>query len=97
MLPRFNVVVTAWRQSCGNRAITSTVAEATFYHMPDPSADDRAFYACLTEQGVAVLSGHVIDLPGYFHISLTATDEMMERSLPSFTHAIQHANSSLRA
>lgn len=72
--------------------------EATFYLLPQaPQADDRAFCALLAEQGIAVLPGHVIELPGYFRISLTATDEMVERSLPIFAQAIQHANSSRRS
>jgi aspartate aminotransferase len=67
--------------------------EATFYLLPQaPIADDRAFCALLAEQGVAVLPGHVIDLPGYFRISLTATDDAIEKSLPLFQHAIQHTN-----
>ena len=67
--------------------------EATFYLLPQaPIADDRAFCALLAEQGVAVLPGHVIDLPGYFRISLTATDETIEKSLPLFHYAIRHAN-----
>jgi len=66
--------------------------EATFYLLPQaPVADDSAFCALLARQGVAVLPGHVIELPGYFRISLTATDEIVERSLPIFAHAIQHA------
>jgi aspartate aminotransferase len=70
--------------------------EATFYLLPQtPVADDRAFCALLAEHGVAVLPGHVIDLPGYFRICLTATDEAIERSLPIFAHAIQYASSRL--
>ena len=72
--------------------------EATFYLLPQaPQADDRAFCALLAEQGIAVLPGHVIELPGYFRISLIATEEMVERSLPIFAQAIQHANSSRRS
>ena len=72
--------------------------QATFYLLPQtPIADDRAFCALLAEQGVAVLPGHVIDLPGYFRLCLTATDEAIERSLPIFAHAIQHANSHLHS
>jgi aspartate aminotransferase len=52
-------------------------------------ADDSAFCALLARQGVAVLPGHVIELPGYFRISLTASDETVERSLPIFARAIQ--------
>lgn len=67
-----------------------------FYLLPRaPVADDRAFCALLAEQGVAVLPGHVIELPGYFRICLTATDEMIERALPVFAYAIHHADSRL--
>jgi aspartate aminotransferase len=71
--------------------------QATLYLLPQtPIADDRAFCALLAEQGVAVLPGHVIDLPGYFRLCLTATDETIERSLPIFAYAIHHATSHLR-
>jgi aspartate aminotransferase len=70
------------------------IPEATFYLLPrSPVADDRTFCALLAEEGVAVLPGHVIELPGYFRISLTATDEMVEQSLPIFARAIQQARS----
>ncbi|MGH4020180.1 MAG: aminotransferase class I/II-fold pyridoxal phosphate-dependent enzyme [Pseudonocardiaceae bacterium] len=70
------------------------VPEGTFYLLPRaPLADDRAFCALLAEEGVAVLPGHVVELPGYFRISLTATDEMVERSLPAFARAIERARS----
>jgi aspartate aminotransferase len=38
-----------------------------------------------------VLPDRVVELPGYFRISLTAADEMVERSLPVFARAIQRA------
>jgi aspartate aminotransferase len=68
------------------------VPEGTFYLLPRaPVADDRAFCALLASQGVLVLPEHVVELPGYFRISLTATDEMVERSLPVFADAIERA------
>ena len=68
------------------------IPEGTFYLLPRaPLADDRAFCALLAKEGVAVLPGHVVELPGYFRISLTATDEMVERSFPVFARAIQGA------
>ena len=71
------------------------IPEATFYLLPRaPIADDRAFCALVADQGVAVLPGHVIELPGYFRISLTATDEMVEQSLPIFARVIEQARSS---
>ncbi|HET9254738.1 MAG TPA: aminotransferase class I/II-fold pyridoxal phosphate-dependent enzyme [Pseudonocardiaceae bacterium] len=70
------------------------IPQATFYLLPQaPIADDHAFCAFLAEQGIAVLPGQVIELPGYFRISLTATDEMVEQSLPIFAEAIEHARS----
>lgn len=62
--------------------------EGTFYlwvRSPDP--DDYAFAAKLADQGVLVLPGVVSEGPGYFRISLTATMEMIERSLPVFASA----------
>jgi aspartate aminotransferase len=68
--------------------------EGTFYLLPRaPLDDDRAFCALLAKEGVAVLPGHVVELPGYFRISLTATDEMVERSFPVFARAIETAKS----
>ncbi|MDQ4021991.1 MAG: aminotransferase class I/II-fold pyridoxal phosphate-dependent enzyme [Actinomycetota bacterium] len=70
------------------------VPEGTFYLLPRaPLADDRAFCAFLAKEGVAVLPGYVVELPGYFRISLTATDEMVEWSLPVFARAIEWARS----
>jgi aspartate aminotransferase len=66
------------------------IPEATFYLLPRaPVADDHDFCALLAAQGVVVLPGHIIELPGYFRICLTATDEMVERSLPVFARAIE--------
>ncbi|MGQ0716585.1 MAG: aminotransferase class I/II-fold pyridoxal phosphate-dependent enzyme [Pseudonocardiales bacterium] len=70
------------------------IPEGTFYLLPRaPLADDRAFCALLAGEGVVVLPGHVVELPGYFRISLTATDEMVERSLPIFARVIERARS----
>ncbi|MDQ3901272.1 MAG: hypothetical protein M3319_12860 [Actinomycetota bacterium] len=44
-----------------------------------------------------VFAGHVIELPGYFRICLTATDDMVDHSLPIFAHVIEQARSSLPA
>lgn len=71
--------------------------EATFYLMPRaPMDDDRTFCALLAEQGVAVLPGYVIELPGYFRISLTVPEAAVERSLPIFARAIEQARSDVR-
>jgi aspartate aminotransferase len=68
------------------------VPEGTFYLLPkSPIADDTRFTEMLAERDVFVLPGAVVDLPGYFRISITASDEMIERSLPGFEDAIRRA------
>ena len=37
------------------------------------------------------LPGTAFEMPGYFRISLTANDAMIERSLPGFAAALQSA------
>ena len=68
--------------------------EGTFYLMvKSPLADDEAFAGLLAEYNVLVLPGIVAEMPGYFRISLTANDEMIERSLPGFAAAFERARS----
>ena len=59
--------------------------EGTFYlwakwARPEP---DRLWHA-LAERGVFVMPGKLMRAPDYFRISLTASDEMVERALPVF-------------
>jgi len=64
--------------------------EGTFYVMVrSPIADDQEFTRLLAEQDVFVLPGRMFELPGWFRISLTANDSMVERALPGFRHAIE--------
>ena len=63
--------------------------EGTFYILvrsPDP--DDEAFCARLRDHGVYVLPGATFEMPGWFRISITASDAMAERSIPGFAKAI---------
>lgn len=64
--------------------------EATFYLLvrsPDP--DDRAFAERLMQDKVLVLPGAVCEMPGWFRLSLTATDDMVDRALPVFERAAE--------
>jgi len=62
--------------------------EGAFYLLPkSPWPDDWAFMRFLAEQDVYVLPGAVLDMPGYFRISVTASDAMIERALPVFAAA----------
>lgn len=66
-----------------------TKPEGTFYLMvrsPDP--DDLAFTSRLAELGALVLPGSIVECPGWFRISLTASDEMVERGLEVFRTAM---------
>lgn len=66
--------------------------EGAFYLIPrSPVPDDIAFAECLAAEGVWVLPGSIAELPGRLRVSLTATDEMVERSLPVFARAIRDA------
>jgi aspartate aminotransferase len=66
-----------------------TNPEGTFYSMvrsPDP--DDLAFCTKLASHGALVLPGTIVESPGWFRISLTASDEMVTRGLEAFQAAL---------
>lgn len=64
--------------------------EATFYLFPrSPIPDAVEFCDWLAERRIYTLPGEAFERPGYFRISLTATDAMVERSLPVFAEAME--------
>ena len=66
----------------------TTMPEGTFYVMArSPIEDDTAFTDILARHKVLVLPGTVVEVPGWFRISLTATDDMVERGIPGFAAA----------
>lgn len=66
--------------------------EATFYLLVrSPIEDEVAFARRLANDKVAVMPGTMFELRGFFRLSLTATDEMVERSIPVFERAIREA------
>jgi aspartate aminotransferase len=68
--------------------------EGTFYLLPrSPIPDDLAFTDMLAGHDVFVLPGQLVELPGYFRVSLTANDDMIDRALPGFAAAIEQARS----
>jgi aspartate aminotransferase len=68
------------------------VPEGTFYLLVrSPLADDMAFINMLAELKILCLPGAVFEMPGYFRISLTANDAMIDRALPGFEQAIRLA------
>jgi aspartate aminotransferase len=59
--------------------------DGTFYlWVRSPEADDISFCQRLADQKVLVLPGSTCEAPGHFRISLTASWDSIERSLPSF-------------
>jgi aspartate aminotransferase len=66
----------------------TTMPEGTFYVMARaPIADDVAFTDILARHRVLVLPGTAVEVPGWFRISLTANDEMVERGITGFAAA----------
>jgi aspartate aminotransferase len=66
---------------------------ATFYVLVrSPLDDDIAFVEHLAKERVFVMPGRLFELPGWFRISLTANDDMVERSLSGFARARESAH-----
>lgn len=66
------------------------VPKGTFYVLvKSPLENDRTFVEMLADQDIFVLPGALVELPGYFRISLTANEEMIEGALPGFEAALQ--------
>lgn len=61
------------------------VPEGTFYMMVRaPIADDRVFTEQLAAHDTFVLAGSMVEQPGWFRVSLTASDAMVEKGLDGF-------------
>ena len=61
------------------------VPEGTFYLLPrSPIPDDLKLVRLLATRHIYCLPGTAVEMPGTFRLSLTASDEMIERSLPGF-------------
>lgn len=67
-------------------------SEGTFYlFVPSPIPDDEKFIESLARRDVFVFPGVLFETPGFFRISLTANQEMIEQSLPAFEAAIKES------
>ena len=66
----------------------ASMPEGTFYTMArSPIPDDAAFSETLARHKVLVLPGSVVEVPGWFRISLTASDDMVDAAIPRFAAA----------
>jgi aspartate aminotransferase len=82
---RRDVLVSALREQ-GYEAVSP---EGTFYIVVrSPLEDDETFCANLRSHDVFVLPGAMFEMPGWFRISLTANDDMVERAIPGFAKSI---------
>jgi aspartate aminotransferase len=62
--------------------------QGTFYLWSKwPKGDAERIWNRLADRDVFVLPGSIMDAPDYFRISLTATEQMIERALPAFAPA----------
>jgi len=72
----------------------TSLPEGTFYVLvKSPLADDIAFVRMLADYKIFCIPGSLMDLPGWFRISLTANDAMTERALPGFSDALRKTRS----
>ena len=66
----------------------ASMPEGTFYTMArSPIEDDVALADILARHRVLVLPGTVVEVPGWFRVSLTASDEMVESGIDRFAAA----------
>ena len=66
----------------------ASMPDGTFYTMArSPIEDDVAFADVLARHKVLVLPGTVVEVPGWFRVSLTASDTMVEAGIPRFAAA----------
>jgi len=73
----------------------ASMPEGTFYTMArSPIPDDVAFGDVLARHRVLVLPGTIVETPGWFRISLTASDEMVDAGIPRFAAARAEATGS---
>lgn len=69
------------------------VPEGTFYLLvKSPIADDQRFCERLAQHKILCMPGAIVEMPGYFRISLTASEDMIERSLAVFKQVFEEEN-----
>jgi aspartate aminotransferase len=63
--------------------------EGTFYLWSKwTNSDPHRQWSALADRDIFVLPGSTMNAPDYFRISLTASDEMVERALPAFAECV---------
>jgi aspartate aminotransferase len=68
--------------------------DGTFFMVArSPLEDDVTFTVLLAQRKIYCLPGRVIEMPGYFRISLTANDAMIDRAIPGFAAVLRMVRS----
>lgn len=76
----------------------TNLPEGTFYILVrSPLAEDHVFAEMLSGYDIFCMPGAALELPGYFRLSITANDRMIDRSLPGFAVAMQRAGEAKRS
>jgi aspartate aminotransferase len=65
--------------------------EGTFYLWCRWPGDPERLFAALADRNVYVMPGSLLGAPSHFRISLTASDEMVERAIPHFAAVVGRA------
>lgn len=68
-----------------------TVAASRSDRMRASVAPFLAFTELVTRHRVLVLPGTIVEVPGWFRLSLTASDDMVEAGIPRFAAARREA------
>ena len=78
-------------QSTGGAIVVGLVAAAAEADEAEGAPAVLGTVEQLAIAGTGVETGAVVDLPGYFRLSLTANDAMIERAIPDFAAAFAAA------
>lgn len=70
---------------------TSNPEGGSYVIVRSPILDDVAFMLTLARYNIFCIPGTLMDIPGYFRISLTANDEIIERALSGFAQSLRTA------
>jgi aspartate aminotransferase len=77
--------------------MTCSSRRGTFYLWSRwPAGDPKLFWNTLADRDVFVMTDSIMNAPGYFRICLTASDEMVERTLPAFAAVGELATEPMR-
>ena len=74
--------------------IRFTLPQGAFYFFPEaPGGDDQAFIQALLAQNVLAVPGSGFGLGGYFRLSFSVEDAVIERSAAGFKAAVAAVSS----